>query len=565
MGFPARVVFLCAIAGALVALVSRDLDAQLLTVRLRDPVADSPIAGAVLRIVRDKSTKPGLVDQALSDDSGTVRLRPAAGTVRVSVHRIGFEPSLSNPIVVEVGRSVETQLQMRPIRAPLPALTGEKRRQCRPDGSSSPGASLLWEDVRTALDATVLTQTQWDVPLRITTFRRELNLSGELRRQSVLKSVVARRPPIGALSPDSLTVRGFVVSSPRDVDFTAPDASLLLSDQFIQTHCFYPIPGAAGGANAKGATLGLRFESVTKAHVTDVNGTFWLDRATNELRSLEFSYVGLPDELKRAKLGGGEEFRRLGNGAWIVSHWFIRKPLLDRTPHELARNTGGAPGTSPVVGYVDEGGDANVPTGSEQPGYAYVVGRVFDSTMMRPLAGASVHLEGHPDSVVTDGAGRFVLSDDSGGGHRLIAHHAKLRLLADSVSREVSMSVGDTARFEIAVPSISSIVRQLCGVSIGQARGAFVGLVVSPTGLPVDGEEISIAADEANGPDLEVTESGGGGVFAFCDMPAGTAFIVGTRPRAEGSTPPMRPLVAAHWGSLYAGEFRWVDLVAARR
>ena len=60
----------------------------------------------------------------------------------------------------------------------------------------------------------------------------------------------------------------------------------------------------------------------------DVRCVLWLDRATGELRTLEITYTGLGFRGPVERLGGELEVRRIPSGAWIVSRWVVRGPLL---------------------------------------------------------------------------------------------------------------------------------------------------------------------------------------------------------------------------------------------
>ena len=70
-------------------------------------------------------------------------------------------------------------------------------------------------------------------------------------------------------------------------EFWAPDAGVLLSDSFLDTHC---LRIRAGGSEL----VGLDFEPVPNRDVADIAGTLWLDPATAELQRVDFRYVNLP-------------------------------------------------------------------------------------------------------------------------------------------------------------------------------------------------------------------------------------------------------------------------------
>jgi hypothetical protein len=62
--------------------------------------------------------------------------------------------------------------------------------------------------------------------------------------------------------------------------------------------------------------------------VRDIAGTLWLDRATSELRLLEFRYTNLMPEANDAMVGGFVEFARMASGHWLIPRWAIRTPRM---------------------------------------------------------------------------------------------------------------------------------------------------------------------------------------------------------------------------------------------
>ncbi|HEX2076323.1 MAG TPA: hypothetical protein VHG08_01405, partial [Longimicrobium sp.] len=103
------------------------------------------------------------------------------------------------------------------------------------------------------------------------------------------------------------------------------DATVLLSDEFQDTHCLYVHSQVnvrtEGGGWGK---VGLAFEPAADRGVVDIRGTMWLDARTGELRSVEYEYTGLSDGSRRSPARGEVQFQRLPSGAWIASRWHIR-------------------------------------------------------------------------------------------------------------------------------------------------------------------------------------------------------------------------------------------------
>ena len=128
--------------------------------------------------------------------------------------------------------------------------------------------------------------------------------------------------PFGSLPADSLVRNGFVQEGPNGPTYYSPDASVFFSDAFLDTHCF-----SVETHPTDSTVVGLRFEPVRKRKLPDVLGVLWLDRASRELRRLEYRYTGLDDWAPARLVGGWIEFRRLPNGAPLIVAWQIRAPI----------------------------------------------------------------------------------------------------------------------------------------------------------------------------------------------------------------------------------------------
>lgn len=102
-----------------------------------------------------------------------------------------------------------------------------------------------------------------------------------------------------------------------------------------------------------------------------------------------------------------------------------------------------------------------------------VRGVAYDSLLGRPLAGASVWLRDLDRSTLTDSAGRFTLNDVPTGPHVFLLDHPDL----DSAGLGIvaaALTVERDREVALAVPSIGTIWRRLCGRSISGADSAIV-------------------------------------------------------------------------------------------
>lgn len=530
-----------AAALALLLLLPGGLRAQVVEVQLREEATRAPVAGAIVRLLRDGA----VVSQGLSNEGGRVTLRPPQpGTFRLKVDRIGWSGLLTSPFEVPAGQVVRREVELASTRVDLPTIEVRGKSSCGRQEQGGALATALWDEIQKALTASVITQRQGDQPLHLREFLREVDRSGRRLREWNILSTLRRGQVYASLPPAQLAVAGFVIEEGHDsVTYAAPDAALLLSEEFVSTHCFQAVPG-------EGTLVGLGFEPAPGRKLPDVSGTLWVDRATSELKHIDFRYTGLPGILAKAELGGRVEFQRFRSGAWVPAYWHVRTPWLEESEmrgtgnvrHQVAR----------LVGYLDRGG--RVAPASDSAGVvdrAIVTGRVVDSTWNGGLAGVVVTVEGTPDSVVTDDGGRYELAVRLAGDQRLSARHPKLAVLGGPAPRPVLLSVGDTLRVDFGVPSMARIVRSYCGNPKG--RAGVIGMVLDGGGLPVAGAAVSTSwRTPSGGLKAARDRTTRDGVFALCDLPADTPLPIAA---SDGSRPPVGASVELEWQT-----FQWLDI-----
>ena len=303
------------------------------------------------------------VASVVSTAAGAWVLRaPSPGEWTVRVERIGFATSTEGPFRLAGGadRSVPVAVSSAPVA--LPAITGESETgSCRLRPAEGEVVFRLWDEARKALRVSALTEGgvvfETEVTERVVT-PWDATVGGE-HTEFV---TTAGRSPFVVPPPEDLLKRGFVRDSLEGrLAFYGPDASLLLSEPFLDTHCFRPRRGEDG-------LVGLDFEPARAPSHADVRGTLWLDGSSAELRWIEFSYVGLRE---RSDLGIGEEasgrveFDRIEDGGWIVRAWQIRVPIDSgeyggRTYKLYQERSGRVTGTRPA----DPGGRTRRPAPS---------------------------------------------------------------------------------------------------------------------------------------------------------------------------------------------------------
>ncbi|MBM3907039.1 MAG: carboxypeptidase regulatory-like domain-containing protein [Gemmatimonadetes bacterium] len=402
------------VAIALLALGSSDAFGQA-TVRGTLLRADSfPAAGVI--VVATRGAPDSVLSRTITNGGGQYTLALSPGEVRLRALRIGHRPFEIATFTLAAGgrRDVRTVLPNDPIV--LAAVTTEANSSCRQTGTAGTQVAEVFEEARKALLSTTLRWGDGDPLARLSVFEQARGIGNRVFREPELQfqeGVTVK--PFQSLSPDSLAKVGYMVSEPNAWQYYAPDADVLLSETFAATHCL----GLTQGTGERAGWIGLTFRpSASRRDYVDVRGTLWLDRASNELRRMEFTYEGLPLAMQRAGAGGEVEFTRLPMGIWFVSRWELWMPRMTLPP-----------GTPRLMGLWVRGGDVWwIRIGST---LVYSNGRVEPAP--KGLAAARAAARAVADSVQASAACAPTEADDPGGILRGVVTDDRGAPLADAV------------------------------------------------------------------------------------------------------------------------------------
>jgi hypothetical protein len=300
---------------------------------------NTPVAGVVVLLLDPAGQ---IAARALTNDRGEYRLIPSApGTYRVRTLRIGYRPILSDPFELGERQELERELVLSDIPVSLDTVRVVARSACRVLSQSSVAVADVWEQVRAALTAADL--TAGTRRLRATIMRYHRTVAPTTKRVTHERSYTDTNyfvtKPWRSRSADSLRRFGYTHEDPDGGrTYHAPDLDVLLSAQFVEDHCF-----RLANSSAAPQLIGIAFEPTReRSRIPDIRGTIWLDRASAALQRMDFTYVntgtqGVEDA------GGDMEFVVMGTGAWAISRWNIRMPLLEL--RRMARGT--VPGVTP--------------------------------------------------------------------------------------------------------------------------------------------------------------------------------------------------------------------------
>lgn len=471
----------------------------------------------------------------------------AAGRYAVEAKRIGVRQKRGAPFSLAEGETHREDIVLDPVVSVLAGVKVEGRSKCVARPGDDARTASLWEDARAALTATVLTSRR-PISGLITRFTRDRDPDDERILESDHQNVhgdVSR--PFVSIPVEQLSREGYVVA--RDdgsTDYYAPDADALLSDEFLRDHCFRLVPGGPERVRM----VGLGFEPVKGRKVADIEGVLWMDAATAELESIEFTYRSIRTIQTDRKFGGLVRFSRLPNGRWIVSAWVIRMPIIV----EERRPRGTLPGGIPVdaesrfvlAAVREAGGTVIVDRGTHSPRRA-ITGVVVGGAGA-PVAGARVRVDGTSISATTGDDGRFEINGIPEGLYRVVVTTPELDSLGVTGPADtVRLTARGGPDVTLTVASRSALAARMCPDSRGDPRLAALRVLVvdSASGAPLSGAGARVwwksysgsvtdktLAERADGLEAKLDSLGS---FTVCGLPAGQDIFVES-PRAAKVT-----------------------------
>jgi hypothetical protein len=496
-------------------------------------LGDRPVPGVVVLLL-DSASK--VAARALTNERGEFRVSASQpGGYRVRTMRIGLRPVVSETVALPVVGDLARRVVLSGLPLALDTMHVVDRNACRAFTDSGAATFAVWDQIRTALIAAELTAASRTIAATTVGYERALDLGPGLGTGRVLRqhSTVSTNYVTNAwrtLPPDSLRRVGYVVTD-RDNStvYYAPGLDMLLSSRFVDDHCFR----LTTDRKQIGA-LGIIFEPTPerKKGVPEIRGTLWLDRASSELRRLEFRYVNVsPDQEEQA--GGDLEFVRMRDGAWAISRWNIRMPVVVQV--DLPGH-----GTEPRVTELRVAGGelalarrANDTLWSAPP--RVLTGILVDSLSGSPVAGASVAISGTDLDATSDARGTFAITGILPGQYTL---HVRTRSLdsMNAIHQSPFTFTDASSPLEVRVPSGRQLAASLCGAAADHAgvNGIIVGsirfradstMARGVSGAKVVAEWHADPLDSTKVRRTEVRSTSGGG-FRFCGVPLNAALTL---------------------------------------
>ncbi len=502
---------------------------QAVRVRARQDSDRRPVVG-VLVTLREASTGR-VVHQVLTDEAGRALLPAGPGRYTIRADRIGYPGSLTEPFVVAATDTANVNLMMSGLPTTMADLNVVSSAPvvCAMTAAAAGPVAALWTEARKALSATDLTAGRLPM-LDVTRYDRILGdgsvILGEHLEQFQTDSVT----PFVSADPAQLARDGYFERRGPDAVFYAPDARVLLSDEFLAGHCF----SGLAAADSVGL-VGLGFEPAAgrTGRGADIRGALWLDRSSFELRFLEFTYTNLAREFRNDANGGRVDFVRLPGGGWLTSRWRVRVANRER------------------------GGELAVAGGRR--GIAVLSGLAVDSLAGVPLDGAVISVAGGAYRDTTEADGRYRIEVPMAGEFSVTMSHPLAALIGARAAKTIRLALGEEVVADFGLPSRETVVAGGCPRPLdpGQER-LLIGMVVDATGMGQIGSvRITWPATTVlrSGHRLEASERGivmnvvteSDGRFRICGIPSGPDVMaeakVGAR-RAEAAVKRAGPAVA---------------------
>ena len=509
-----------------------------------------PVPGAMVILFDGTGTR---VDRVLSNAAGKFIVRAEApGPHYITVERIGYANWTTDRFEPEAGGDLLTIAV--PVEAiPLDGLDVSGGRRCEVRPEEGRATARVWEEVRKALSVEEYTRQESLYRYTLARYERTLDRDAEevLHDDTTITENLAAA--FVSVPVEYLASQGFVqaVEDSTTVYF-APDAGALLSDPFLDSHCF----GLREGEDGR---IGLIFRPIEGREVPDIGGVLWVSAETSELERMEFVYLNLIRSRELGEPGGEVAFTRLPDGAWIVREWRIRMPHLvptrrGRVWRSAYREEGG------VTWAITDTRDRTILHAES----ATVSGVVTGPTGMGPPPEpVVVEVLGAPLRAMTEDDGSFLLSSLRQGRHVLRVERPLLSTWGIASPREVVAEgrPGEVTHVRMRTPTIADALDASCGGAPRPAESVpFLGRITSMDGTPRGEMTVEIHWPRASGYSAAATAAPRGpegtpepewtigregafvtattttdwrGLFLLCDVPAGSRLRVSVNGPAD--------------------------------
>ena len=310
-----------------------------------DQLSALPLEGTLVSLLASDGRT---VAEGLTDTGGFRALEaPSAGSYRVRVRRIGFVPFTSDPVRLDAGTTTPLTLRIPSVPVLATVTTTVKTKDCGRIDAAQSASSELWEQIRIALETSELTRIDTSVITLLRSSEVVLSTGGDLRGINSVSQSVGINRYVAPRSASDLSRRGYLaIAGVNEMEYYGPDASVLLSPEFENDHCFAMVTGTGPTAGL----VGLSFAPVSGRQAPDITGVLWVNASNDRLEYVDYRYVNPPLVVRGAPLMGGRIiFERLPTGEWIIQDWVIRTPKFSGNGSSVTGYTAFGGSVEPVT------------------------------------------------------------------------------------------------------------------------------------------------------------------------------------------------------------------------
>lgn len=483
-----------------------------------DSAGRQPLSGAVIQVYGEGELR----GRGLSDAQGEFRIRPSGPVDEFRVVRIGFRPQTQRLAALSAA-SLRVEFQMQRIPAFLDPVRVVAA-QCGGRRVRGPSPVALIEQARAGLLATIVSREQNPARMvRILYERHGTNLTGRGGAQHVrLDTATAAIRSFSAVhDAEGFVRRGFLEEIDGEQVYYAPDAEVLLADEFAAGYCFHVVPRVRDRPNQ----VGLGFDAADRRRGrVDVTGVLWIDTLARELREIEFRYVGLNRYFEQLRPGGNVAFRALPNGMVVIDDWSLT--LVGMQTDSVADQGARGRATTRVI-LVRSGGvlaEAEWRDGTRWRATLPTLEGLARWGDGQPAAGVQLSLRGTPFAARTDSAGAFRFENIVPGRYEILAMDEELLAigLATRTSAIVDVGAAGLSTAPVMVPRRDGEVAQRCleagAQNVNNNSTMLLARALHDDGTPVAGAEWNVRVVDHTGWRDAATDglTGGDGVILVC-------------------------------------------------
>lgn len=423
-----------------------------------DSASRQPLSGAVVQVFGEGELR----GRGLSDAQGEYRIRAAGPIDELRVVRIGFRPQTLR-IPAPTTATARVDIQMRRIPAYLDPVRVVAA-QCGGRRVRGPSPIALIEQARAGLLTTIVSRDENPARMvRLLYERRATDASGRNVSHSMrVDSAEAARSFSAVHDAEAFVRRGFLDVIDGAQYFYAPDAEVLLADEFAAGYCFRVMPRNRQRPNQ----VGLGFEPADRRPGrVDVSGTLWIDTVARELRDIEFFYSGLNRYVEQLRPGGTVQFRALPNGIVVIEEWSLALVGIETDSFPTGRDS--VMLTQSRLVPSRSGGvlaEAEWRDGTRWKAALPSLSGLARWADGRPAPGVQLALRGTPFQSRTDDTGAFSFTDLVPGRYEVLAIDEELLAIGLAAETDAVVDLGraGTTEARVTVPSREAELLRRC-------------------------------------------------------------------------------------------------------